>query len=84
MPCRDTFDDDIPKNTAASVEAKLVPLLCEACDLLEKNDLVSTMSHELLKWAKEHEAQEVARIRKEALDKLSPKERRALGLEYSK
>ncbi len=77
MPCR----DDYPSTEAYNIRAELEPLLCEACDLLEKEGLLEKSSADLRAWAKKHEAQEFSRIRKEALDKLSPKERRALGLE---
>ena len=80
MPCRDDYPER-PENTVPGIKAKLIPLLCEACDLLEKHGLLTKTSGDLQAWAKEHEAQETSRIRKEALDKLSPKERRALGLE---
>ena len=80
MPCRDDYPAN-PEHTVLGIKAKLIPLLCEACDLLEKKGLLDQASADLRAWAKEHEAEEFSRIRREALDKLSPKERRALGLE---
>lgn len=81
MPCRD--DRTCASENLAILRERLQrvePLLCEAVDLLEKNNLLRKVSKELKAWATEHEKGEAARIRKEALAKLSPKEQRALGL----
>lgn len=94
MPCRVDGMDDMPSNRELDLRnynqelqtrlKRVEPLLCEAVDILEKNNLLRRVSKELKAWATEHEKGEVARIRKEALAKLSPKERRALGLVTTK
>ena len=76
MPCKDDYPIDYKNTTTKNLD----PLLCEACDLLEKHGLLIETSKELQTWAKLHEKKEYNRIRVEALAKLSPKERRALGL----
>jgi hypothetical protein len=56
-------------------------LLCEACALLEEHSLLSSASEELQNWYQNHESQEIDRLKKEALAKLSKREKRILGLE---
>ncbi len=48
MPCR----DDYPSTEAYNIRAELEPLLCEACDLLEKEGLLEKSSADLRAWAK--------------------------------
>jgi len=77
MPCSSGYETNWRDEYA-----KLVPLLCEACDLLEAAHVLDERASDGLRaWAKEHEKSEVERVRREALAKLTPKERRALGLE---
>lgn len=78
MPCRDDREPD-PKDTPQGIRSLLIPLLCEACDALESAGLLKKMSHEFQAWAKDHEEQEMERIKNETLARLSPKQRRALG-----
>ena len=75
MPCRD--DGPMCPEETDNIDY----LICEAVDILETHYLLRSCSKELIKWAKQHEKNEVTRVKKEALAKLSPKERRALGLE---
>jgi hypothetical protein len=82
MPCRDDYPQD--GTEATRLRAELEPLLCEAVDLLDQLEgkgATVNMSKKLRAWAKKHEAGEQVRIRQEALEKLTPKERRALGLD---
>lgn len=73
MPCR----NDYPDNADGPC---LDVLLCEAMDIIEQAGLVKKMSPELSAWFAKHEAAEVERVKAEALAKLTPKEKRALGL----
>lgn len=92
MPCRDgSYPEDTIRDQGARLD-KLTRLLCEASRKLEKSDRAGEMSQELRKWLEAHkiedarrEAQareiaEASRLRKQALEKLTPAERRALKL----
>lgn len=86
MPCRDYRDDDCIANarseaaTATAAAEKRAYLLCEACTLLEEAGLLSRTSDELRAWYRLHEALEGDRVRLEAAQKLSERERRLLGI----
>lgn len=79
MPC---IDDRTELDRQAQQEyyQTIDHLLCEAMDIIEQHRLMSKCSTDLKKWFKKHEQQEVERVKREALAKLSPKEIRALGL----
>lgn len=83
MPCR--YDDYSPSQSSyesgkADAMKQMVPLLCEACTLLEEAKFLSKASEPLKKWYKEHEECESDRVRYEAALKLSERERRLLGI----
>lgn len=87
MPCRD-WDDDAARNAAydnglreALAKAPKPSLLCEACAILENAGLLSQASPELKAWYQKHEAGEADKIRLEAAEKLSERERRLLGID---
>lgn len=84
MPCYDSRDSDCSEAKAlVAAEAaaeKRANLLCEACTLLEEAGLLSQASDELNAWYKLHEALEADRVRLEAAQKLSERERRLLGI----
>ncbi len=81
MPCydppRDINDD---RETAEAAAEKRANLLCEACALLEEAGLLEHASEDLKKWYTLHEAPEADRVRLEAAQKLSERERRLLGI----
>jgi hypothetical protein len=56
--------------------------LCDVLSLLEDKMLLSqaNLPQDILNWWDEHQSKEREKIKKEALEKLSPKEKRALGL----
>jgi len=57
--------------------------LCDVLELIEgwrDSELLAHVDRKTLEWWGEHEVREHERIKKEALAKLSPRERRALGL----
>jgi hypothetical protein len=76
MPCRDY---DLVPETIEEVKVK-PSLLCEACALLEETGLLVKASVELQDWYKKHEAGETDRLRLEAAQKLTERERRLLGI----
>ncbi len=92
MPCR--VDDDYywyddygqeqvaprPKKKKKS-EFDTAGALCDVLDLLQKDhpDAMAAVGAPVLKWWKEHTAREQSRLKEEALAKLSPRERKALG-----
>lgn len=96
MPCYATGSAEGDARLAAKeANGKLTEttrLLCEACRLLEQNNIIDAASRKLIRWWIAHkktdkerierELQEKRReqVRKEALSKLSDEERRVLGL----
>lgn len=56
--------------------------LCDVLSLLEDKwgSVLATVDKETLRWWRQHEKNEQEKIKKEALSKLTPRERRALGL----
>ncbi len=56
------------------------PLLCEALTLLEETGGLAKASKELQDWYAAHESFEEDRVRFEAAQKLSKRERRLLGI----
>jgi hypothetical protein len=86
MPCRDDRDDNCSVTAIATAEAaaeKSAYLLCEACALLEEAGVLSQASNELKAWYKLHEALEADRVRLEAAQKLTVRERRLLGIDLT-
>lgn len=92
MPCRDgSYPEDTIRDQSRRLD-KLTRLLCEASRKLEKSDQAGEMSPELREWLAAHkiedarreararELAEAARLRRKAIEKLTPAERRALGL----
>lgn len=83
MPCRDdypvsSYDVDAAANR---VRAELEPLLCEACALIEEQGLLKKLSQGLRKWYEGHSKKERHRVALEAAQKLTVKERKALGID---
>ena len=80
MPCRDW--DPTPGPSVQYIETGIKPsLLCEACALLEEAGLLKKASKELKEWYKKHEEGEADKVRLEAAEKLSERERRLLGID---
>jgi hypothetical protein len=83
MPCRDSYDTcsqaDVDR-AARNVRAELEPLLCEACSLLENVHALKDATPELQAWYEKHEKCEEDRVRLEAAQKLTERERRLLGI----
>lgn len=78
MPCRSDGYEDTPPVTKK--EDRIDHLLCEALDLLDDRKKLSDGSDELQKWAKNHRKREEERVRREALAKLTTREKKLLGL----
>ena len=98
MPCRDwdgIDDATCARVETASVKAELATakqalaeapkpsLLCEACSLLENTGALVHASQELKDWYKKHEKKEEHKVRLEAAEKLSERERRLLGIDIN-
>ena len=88
MPCRDDRDYCITQSDLNNVEkivrAELEPLLCEACSHLEEEGILESHgSKELVAWYVAHEQKEMHRVRLEAAQKLSERERRLLGIDLN-
>lgn len=84
MPCRDdypsTYSQYDIQSAEARVRAELEPLLCEACSMLEGVHVLENATPELRAWFKKHEKCEEDRVRLEAAQKLTERERRLLGI----
>jgi len=80
------FRDDYPvssydvESAANNVRAELEPLLCEACALLENEGMLKKLSKDLRTWYENHSKKEQHRVALEAAQKLTVKERKALGI----
>jgi len=75
MPC--TYESTESELFSANEEiSRLTVLLCEAIQNRSDNELTNG----LLDWRNKHEKKEHARILREAVAKLTPQERRVLGL----
>ena len=87
MPCRDDYPENYShcdiQNAQAQIRAELEPLLCEACGLLENNNMLTKLSKPLLTWYDAHCKREVHRVAYEAALKLTEKERKALGIDFN-
>lgn len=87
MPCRDDRPTIYSPNeleiARQQVRAELEPLLCEACSELEEFDAMKDTSLELQQWFQKHEECEEDRVRLEAANKLTKRERRLLGIDLS-
>lgn len=86
MPCRmDDYPSNLNQNdvdqAVFKVRNELEPLLCEACTLLEETGALSKSTKELQKWYQTHEECEKDRVRLEAAEKLTERERRLLGID---
>jgi hypothetical protein len=86
MPCRDDRDYQVTQGdvdaAARAVRAELEPLLCEAMAALENKGLLpGQLSPQLLKWYETHSKREQHRVALEAAQKLTVKERKALGID---
>ncbi len=75
MPCVYNSTEDCLGIANREIE-RLTVLLCEAVKDRKSSDL----SQPLIDWRLKHELAEEARIRREAAAKLTPQERRVLGL----
>lgn len=84
MPCRDDYPSSYSQydieNAKNVVRAELEPLLCEACSLLEDAKVLQSATPELRAWFNKHEKCEEERVRLEAAQKLTERERRLLGI----
>lgn len=77
MPCRDGGPDcDTPTPSGPPDW-----MLCEAMIIIEKNGLIEECSAQLIAWWKQHSRKERDRVRREAAQKLSYQERKALGID---
>lgn len=74
MPCRDG-GPDCEQPTAPSW------MLCEAMIIIEKAGVKDECSQQLLAWWRAHSLGELDRVRREAAEKLDPRERQALGID---
>lgn len=88
MPCRDWDAEDLNSlsKSVSELKSQLArapkpSLLCEALDILEEHGLLEKTSLELRKWYADHERQESHKVRFEAAEKLSARERRLLGID---
>lgn len=86
MPCRDGRDECILSHSDIEaavyrVKQELEPLLCEACSKLNDLNLFDGCSSELVSWYEKHEECEKHRVAYEAALRLSPRERRLLGID---
>lgn len=83
MPCRDDYPVSSYDVEAAAqkVRAELEPMLCEACALLEDKGLLAKLTAPVRKWYEAHSKREQHRVALEAAQKLTVKERKALGLD---
>lgn len=89
MPCRDDYP---PGPTIHDQKVELEKMLCRACKLLDANEVDYSMYLDLSEWWYKHQEEdrkrieakkaerEKKKIRKAALEKLTPAERKALGL----
>jgi hypothetical protein len=85
MPCRD--DRDSCSVTQSDIDAavyrvrqELEPMLCEACTHINDLNVWDGVSQELRTWYEKHEECEKHRVAYEAALRLSPRERRLLGI----
>ncbi len=91
MPCRDWDAQDacitqanLDAARAELAKAPKASLLCEACDLLENAGILFEKgSAELCAWYSRHESQELNKVRLEAAEKLTVRERRLLGIDLN-
>lgn len=82
MPC---YDDRDSKNSGKEIPVYAPSnLLCEACSILEEEGILENASKELRDWYEKHEEAEADRVRLEAAEKLTERERRLLGINLSK
>lgn len=72
MPCNDG---------GPSPEQAPAWMLCEAMIIIDKGGLHDECSEQLKRWWENHQEAEEGRVRREAVAKLSPRERHALGLD---
>lgn len=90
MPCR--TDPDESAAYAREEMDKLTRIACDAVNILYKNGLMQRCNEETIKWFEKHlewdtrrqkqekEEKEAKALAKKALAKLSPAERKALGV----
>lgn len=87
MPCRDDYPTNYSQRDVEAeghrVRQHLEPLLCEACSLLENAHVLQIATPELQEWFKKHEKCEEERVRLEAAQKLTERERRLLGIDIT-
>lgn len=95
MACRDWDDAEKLSNNNENLSLRqeienlrlkllsmpLPSLLCEACTILENVGEFKNASSELKKWFLQHEEKEANKLRVEAAEKLSVRERRLLGID---
>lgn len=67
-------------NDLWEIKEKLSIFLREALDVIERLGRLDLCGSEVLRWREEHDAKELERIKREMLARLTPKEKRALGL----
>lgn len=98
MPCFVTGsaegDARLAQQEAQKEATKVTRLLCQLCRQVEGEFGINHLPHDVKKWWVRHkeidekrikeraEAVKRVELRKKALKKLSPEERRALGIEY--
>lgn len=89
MPCREWDPETNISSLTSTVcdlqsqlaKAPKASLLCEAMALLEEHGLLEKASADLKKWYADHESQESHKVRLEAAEKLTKRERRLLGID---
>ncbi len=91
MPCYDHRDGDDCREAAAKVNA-LTRMLCSVLGVLDTNSFFTGEHAEVAQWWKEHQAADrrhrreeahdrrMAELKEQAIRKLTPDERKALGL----
>lgn len=83
MPCRDDRDDDcFPTYDDPVANFDTTGALCDVLTMLEENfrHVFFHVDKATVAWWQQHEKRERERIKKEALAKLTLREKRALGL----
>lgn len=86
MPCRDWDGhnaDHICDLKEQLAKAPKPHMLCEAMSVLENHGLLGEVSQELRAWYGAHEKDEADKVRLEAAEKLTERERRLLGIDLA-
>lgn len=84
MPCYTTGsaegDAHLAAQEAHEAATKASRAACDALNLIEQRGALSFVSADTLTWWREHQKTDRERLRREAMAKLTPAERRALGV----